>query len=177
MISKDHQVLLDALRDLRVEAGAPSLRVISVSSGGALSHTSVGGILKGEWLPRWETLAVIVKVLHGNELLFHQLWSAAWISRPSLQSRQPAGQISQELAGNLDTLLIALAEASPGDRDLIAHCRRCRNSLLYLMRPGGGSVATQVRVRLKALSINHEAHHEAHHFDDATPDFTWKEAH
>jgi hypothetical protein len=170
LISKDHQILLNALRDLRVEAGAPSLRAIAEGAG--TSHTSVDGILKGDWLPRWDALAAIIRSLDGNELLFHQLWSAAWLGKPVSNVRQARNEVSVRLAGDLDELLSAVAGADAVTRELVTHCKRCRNSLLYLMRPGGGSVTTQVRVRLKALPINHEAHHEAHHFDDAVPRFT-----
>lgn len=81
------------------------------------------------------------------------------------------------LASDLSQLLAALAVAGPVERGLIAACSRCRNSMLYLMRPGSDQICAHlversIAARIRALTLTHESHDKAQHSDDAVPRFT-----
>jgi len=77
-----------------------------------------------------------------------------------------------ELAAQLDRIVAGVAAAGSRERLLLGLCRRCRNSLLYLVVPAA-EPATMDRAivrRLRALEISHEAHDRSYtHADDAVP--------
>ncbi|GIF04960.1 FadR/GntR family transcriptional regulator [Actinoplanes siamensis] len=71
--------LRDALENLYLDAGAPSTRKLSSMSGGAISHTSVGQVLRCDHLPTWRTMWLVVRLLGGGDDLEHfkELWNSA----------------------------------------------------------------------------------------------------
>lgn len=69
--------LLAGLRDLHLHAGAPSMREIAHTTGDAISHDTVHRILKGDRLPRWRPLELVVKALGGDVEAFRVLWVSA----------------------------------------------------------------------------------------------------
>lgn len=71
------QMLFTALRDLRLEAGAPTLREIADRSGGGVSHSSVSRVFRGEVLPRFGLVEAIVTALGGDVEPFRVLHQRA----------------------------------------------------------------------------------------------------
>lgn len=71
------------------------------------------------------------------------------------QAPEPAS-----LAERLDALVQELAQAIPTDRRLLSACRRCRNTLLYLLSPAvdAGMFRRHVRARLAGMAEAHRAH-------------------
>jgi hypothetical protein len=169
-LTPEHKALVDALNALHLEAGLPSLRSIAENTKGLVSHTTVSYMLTGKRLPRWKPIAAVVHSLGGDRQVFSDLWEAAWLGRPD--KRAIEAQLGLELAANLDVLLRVIAETGPENLELIAHCRRCRNRLLYLMRPGSPDMGGRVTRRLRVLNMDHEDHGAASSFDDAVPKLT-----
>lgn len=166
-MTPEHEALVKALGELRRKAGEPSLRAISNATGGLLSHSSVSDMLAGRRLPRWQSVAAVVNTLVGNRDQFYRLWEIAWLARPDPRERQE--ELGVYLAANLDVMLRVVAEASAENLELLAHCKRCRNRLLYLLRPGSTNLEDWFGRRLRVLYINHESHGDAVSYDDATP--------
>jgi hypothetical protein len=74
-LGSGHEVLY-ALRELYLEAGAPSVRKIAQLTH-ALSHDTVYRVLTGPALPRWGPLELVVEVLGGDVEAFRRLWISA----------------------------------------------------------------------------------------------------
>lgn len=70
------------LRELRLQAGNPSVREISARTR-SVSHSTVHQALHGDRLPKWSTVAAIVTALFGNPDEFRDLWMAAATSNTS----------------------------------------------------------------------------------------------
>lgn len=66
-----------ALNELHLYAGEPSTRAIARSTGRAISHDTVNRVLRGEDLPRWSPLELVVKALGGDVETFRALWVSA----------------------------------------------------------------------------------------------------
>lgn len=166
-MTPEHKALVQALGRLRLDAGNPTLRAISGNTGGTLSHASIAEMLNGRRQPRWKSVAIVVAALGGDRPVFYRLWEAAWLARPDPRDKEE--ELGLHLAANLDILLRAVAETSAPNLGLLAHCKRCRNRLLYLLQPGSPDMTGMVVRRLRALHIDHEDHGNARSFDDATP--------
>jgi proline dehydrogenase len=69
--------LLVALRELHLHAGEPSTRAIERSTAHAISHDTVNRVLRGEDLPRWSSLELVVQALGGDVETFRELWVSA----------------------------------------------------------------------------------------------------
>lgn len=69
-------VFFEHLKDLHLQAGAPSSRRIAAQAGG-ISHTTVNNLLTGRVTPRWEYVQAIVQALEGDEEMFHRFWMDA----------------------------------------------------------------------------------------------------
>ncbi|WP_457207613.1 helix-turn-helix domain-containing protein, partial [Nocardioides sp. P5_C9_2] len=67
--------LVDALHDLHLRAGWPSLRTLARSAG--CSHTTVSHVFSTARLPTWGVLELLVEALDGDTARFHDLWLAA----------------------------------------------------------------------------------------------------
>lgn len=70
-------VLRRSIEHLHRENAKPSTREIARRAGHAVSHVTVGDILRGERVPRWQSLEPVVKALHGDVLEFRRLWLEA----------------------------------------------------------------------------------------------------
>ncbi|WUR59786.1 toll/interleukin-1 receptor domain-containing protein [Micromonospora chokoriensis] len=66
-----------ALKDLYLQAGAPSSREVSLLTKGAVSHTTVAEALRGRTLPRWSAVEALVLALHGDPESIRPLWVEA----------------------------------------------------------------------------------------------------
>lgn len=62
------------IEHLHRENGKPSTREIARRTGRAVSHATVGEILRGERVPRWQSLEPVVRALYGDVREFHRLW-------------------------------------------------------------------------------------------------------
>jgi tetratricopeptide (TPR) repeat protein len=70
--------LFDHLDQLRLAAGLPSMREISIKAGrGRISSSTVHNIFRSSRVPGWNYLEHIVKALHGDTDTFLALWQAA----------------------------------------------------------------------------------------------------
>ncbi|MEE1768434.1 tetratricopeptide repeat protein [Streptomyces sp. JV185] len=69
--------LKKALQRLHRLSGEPSTREISRRTHGALSHTTVSQTLRGEQLPSWRSVELVVTALQGSRDEFRSLWIAA----------------------------------------------------------------------------------------------------
>ncbi|GEB52691.1 hypothetical protein SCA03_52420 [Streptomyces cacaoi] len=61
---------------LHRQAGEPSFRVVAQRTGKAISHTTVGSVLRCEKPPGWGPLELVVEALGGQLDEFRQLWVA-----------------------------------------------------------------------------------------------------
>ncbi|MFI9123282.1 tetratricopeptide repeat protein [Streptomyces bikiniensis] len=69
--------LAKALRRLHRLSGEPSTREIARRTHGALSHTTVGQTLRGDQIPSWRSVELIVNALGGDSEEFRGMWVAA----------------------------------------------------------------------------------------------------
>ncbi|MFF5077548.1 glycosyltransferase family 4 protein [Actinoplanes sp. NPDC000266] len=60
--------------ELHLHNGEPSTRTISRRVGKAISHTTVNNVLRGDKLPRWDQLELVVGSLGGDVEVFRPLW-------------------------------------------------------------------------------------------------------
>lgn len=65
------------IEHLHRESGKLSTREIARRTGRVVSHATVGEILRGERVPRWQSLEPIVRVLQGDVREFRRLWLRA----------------------------------------------------------------------------------------------------
>lgn len=63
------------LRDLRLQAGQPSLREIARRSEHTLSHTTAAEVFRGRHLPQWSTLDGVIKALGQDP----EPWRTRWV--------------------------------------------------------------------------------------------------
>jgi hypothetical protein len=68
--------LAGALRQLHIQAGRPSTRILAERIG-TVSHTTVADALAGKRVPSWSIISDIVRGLGGDQAVFKQLWMAA----------------------------------------------------------------------------------------------------
>jgi hypothetical protein len=74
------------------------------------------------------------------------------------------------LTDALDVLLQEAADASVEASVLLANCRACRNSVLYLLdTPGQATTPRFIRVRIEGLLTGHESHSDPGHPDYRIP--------
>jgi hypothetical protein len=71
-----HRDLVEALRELHLQAGLPSVRAIARLTA-ALSHDTVHRVLVGAALPSWGPLELVVEALGGDVEEFRVLWMSA----------------------------------------------------------------------------------------------------
>jgi DNA repair exonuclease SbcCD ATPase subunit len=64
------------LQRLHRESGEPSLRAIAARTG-AVAHTTVREVLRGERLPRWGPTELVIEAIGGDPEQFRPLWVAA----------------------------------------------------------------------------------------------------
>lgn len=69
--------LVVALRELHLHKGEPSTRVIARATGGEISRDTVSRVLRGQDLPRWRSLELVVTALDGDVESFRTLWVSA----------------------------------------------------------------------------------------------------
>jgi hypothetical protein len=75
-----------ALRQLRLEAGAPSFRAMAGVTG-AISHTTLHEAAAGSRLPSWPTTKVYVQACGGSAAEWHRRWLAA--ANPGVVTADP----------------------------------------------------------------------------------------
>src|SRR4051812_41906896 len=83
-------VLVSELEELRLRAGAPSLRDIAKKTGGAVSHTTVSQVFKTKSPPNREYLRAIVRGLDGDVRVFDDLWLESRRRRAGAGSDPPS---------------------------------------------------------------------------------------
>ncbi|KRF36765.1 ATP-binding protein [Nocardioides sp. Soil805] len=88
--------LVDALHDLHLAAGWPSLRTLARSAG--CSHTTISHVFSTARLPAWGVLELVVEALGGDTARFHDLWLAAG------RGEAPAPGGRRAIAGRRDEL-------------------------------------------------------------------------
>lgn len=64
------------VRQLHRQGGEPSFRVIAQRTGKAISHTTVGNVLRCDSPPGWGPLELVVEALGGEPNEFRALWIA-----------------------------------------------------------------------------------------------------
>ena len=134
--------LVDALHDLHLRAGWPSLRTLAREAG--CSHTTVSHVFSTARLPAWGVLELVVEALGGDTARFHDLWLAAGRdaegpatgARPAIAGRrEELRAVRRHLeAGNGLMLLVgeagigktrlatAAADSADGVEVLTGHC-------------------------------------------------------
>ncbi|MFK0202089.1 helix-turn-helix domain-containing protein [Streptomyces lavendulae] len=92
MFEKALQEMAAELRDLRMRAGAPSLRQLSTqildndTLPATVSMSTLSDVFSGKRLPRWDSLSAIVKTLNGDE----RQWRVRWMRLVELAAeREP----------------------------------------------------------------------------------------
>ena len=79
--------LFDALRELYLRAGEPSMRTLARQCGsGVISYNTVHQVLTGSKLPRLGHVEVVVAQLGGDEAHFRELWVAARRAQDELRA-------------------------------------------------------------------------------------------
>lgn len=73
------------------EAGEPATRLIAHQTHNAISHTTVAAVLRGDRLPRWGQLELVIEVLNGDREEFRRLWVAARDAADNDGQEGPAG--------------------------------------------------------------------------------------
>lgn len=126
-----HSELRHRLKRLHRDSGEPATRDIARRTGDAISHTTVASVLRGDRLPRWGQLELVVEALNGDREEFRRLWVA---------TRDAAENSSQERPAAADP---APAEAppsyAPSAADYFCYVSRSKVERLY----AAGAVADE----------------------------------
>ncbi|WP_159083556.1 ATP-binding protein [Nocardioides terrigena] len=100
--------LVDALHDLHLRAGWPSLRTLAREAG--CSHTTVSHVFSSARLPAWGVLELVVEALGGDTSGFHDLWLAA-----GRDEDEPETRARPAMAGRREELLVVRRHLEAGD--------------------------------------------------------------
>ncbi len=100
----------DALYDLHLRAGEPSIRDIAKSTN-QLSHDTVHRTLTGPTLPRWANVEKVVQALGGNTEIIQPLWLVA---RVSADDQPPAPDVHVKQPANPADAVVPEAAQAPG---------------------------------------------------------------
>ncbi|WP_250288188.1 hypothetical protein [Streptomyces atroolivaceus] len=111
------------LRTLHRQGGEPSFRVIAQRTAKAISHTTVGNVLKCDTTPRWGSLELVVEALGGSIESFRALWIAVkdemvplGLSGPSTGAEDESDDL--QAAGDL-----SMRDLEAAEEDLHEHAR------------------------------------------------------
>jgi hypothetical protein len=81
--------LRDQIRRLYLERGEPSLRDVARRTHGAVSHTTVGAVLRCDRLPRWGQVEMVVEALDGDVEAFRRIWVGTRTSAETPRATAP----------------------------------------------------------------------------------------
>lgn len=125
MASATHQPSEPALQRLRYElqnqrrhAGDPSYRDIALRTSKALSHTTVGSVLRCESVPNWGQLELVVDVLGGDVETFRVLWRAARDETAPLALPAPSPEWFPEETVRTPAAELTLSDLDEAEADL-----------------------------------------------------------
>ncbi|WP_062229750.1 MULTISPECIES: hypothetical protein [Streptomyces] len=125
MASATHQPSGPALQRLRYElqnqrrhAGDPSYRDIALRTSKALSHTTVGSVLRCESVPNWGQLELVVDVLGGDVETFRVLWRAARDETSPLALPAPSPEWFPEETVRTPAAELTLSDLDEAEADL-----------------------------------------------------------
>ncbi|MFE2723106.1 hypothetical protein [Kitasatospora sp. NPDC059327] len=76
------ECLAAELRQLRLDAGRPSFRIMARTAG-SISHTTLYEAASGARLPSWPTTRAFVRACGGDEADWHRRWNAAVGAEPA----------------------------------------------------------------------------------------------
>jgi hypothetical protein len=79
---------LDALRELHIEVGRPSMRAIARVAAQPVSHQTVNEMLNGKRLPSLSHMQTVVKVLDHKSI---ERMTELWMAAAAEQDRWPTG--------------------------------------------------------------------------------------
>jgi DNA-binding CsgD family transcriptional regulator len=85
------RALLDELNRLHWSAGEPSTRQLALGTGGEISHTTVHAALRGDRLPRWRVVELIVTQLCGDLVKT----KALWLQAREVEYQQSCGEVRE----------------------------------------------------------------------------------
>jgi tetratricopeptide (TPR) repeat protein len=109
------------LRRLHRHAGDPSTREVSRRVDRAISHTTVGVVLRCERVPRWGQLELVVEALGGDVEAYRRMWIAA---RDAVDGVDGAAAVGEDAPtgpasiGPVGATPVAGAGAPPAREDL-----------------------------------------------------------
>ncbi|MFJ9950104.1 helix-turn-helix domain-containing protein [Kitasatospora sp. NPDC091207] len=83
------ECLAAELRQLRLDAGRPSFRIMARTAG-CISHTTLYEAASGSRLPSWPTTRAFVRACGGDEAQWHRRWNAAVGAEPTAPVPVPA---------------------------------------------------------------------------------------
>lgn len=94
-----------AVRRLYHEAGTPTTRAVARRTGHRISHNTVASILKGSAFPRWATVELLVRALHGEPEDLYRVWVEENERREVViqQRRAEAARLRAEVAPHCET--------------------------------------------------------------------------
>lgn len=160
--------LVDALHDLHLNAGWPSLRTLARAAG--CSHTTVSHVFSSSRLPAWGVLELVVEALDGDTARFHELWLAAGRgeapsagTRPAIAGRREELHAIRRHLESGSGLMLLVGEAGIGKTRLATVAADAADDVTVLR---GHCLALSVDVPLLPTAAVLRAAHE-------TGDGTW----
>jgi hypothetical protein len=106
------------LQRLHRQSGEPSFRVVAQRTAKAISHTTVGSVLRCESPPGWGPLELVVEALGGDHREFRTLWVAVRDEISPLELPKPTAWVESESYEPQPTGNLSIPDLEAAEQDL-----------------------------------------------------------